>query len=88
MPTSDITLLKQYLVKMAVYLTVWLAGQTCGAIWWAAAINTRVGQLERLTERVECRVHALELSGSQWADRAHARDPTVPEPPATPRPDT
>lgn len=61
MAGSELDLLRKYLFRAAAYLTMWLAGQTVGAIWWASAINTRVHQLERVSERVEARVHHLEL---------------------------
>ena len=39
-----------------------LVGQTMAAVWWASAINTRMGYVERDLDRCGDRVHSLEVS--------------------------
>lgn len=65
MPASDLQLLKKWLGKLAVYLTVWLAGQTVAAIWWASSINTRMDVQEKLGERLDTRLYRLETRGER-----------------------
>ncbi len=65
MPASDLQLLKKWLGKLAVYLTVWLAGQTVAAVWWASAIDTRMAFQEKLSERLDARLYRIETGGER-----------------------
>jgi len=61
--------LKKYLTVHAVTLVVMIAVQTIGLVWWASSINTRVGhlecvdeKLERVDEKMDARIRSLEVA--------------------------
>jgi hypothetical protein len=52
--------LKKYLIGVAVALTMALAAQSMGLVWWAATITTRVEHVEKDLDGLTGRVHTME----------------------------
>jgi len=54
--------LKKYLVTHAASLVVVILLQSAALIWWASALNTRVHVLDRDVQKIDGRVHELEVA--------------------------
>lgn len=54
--------LKKYLVTHAASLVITLIVQSAVLIWWASSLNTRVHVLDRDVEKIDGRVHELEVA--------------------------
>jgi len=54
--------LKRYLVTHAATWVVAILVQSAALIWWASSLNTRVHVLDRDVQKIDSRVHALEVA--------------------------
>jgi len=62
MTNSESNGLKRYLVTHAASLVVVILVQSAALIWWASALNTRVHVLDRDVQKIDGRVHELEVA--------------------------
>ena len=63
MTASESNGIKKYLTVHAGSLLLAIIVQTVGLVWWASDINTRVRILERDVQKIDARVHGLEVAG-------------------------